>query len=354
MKRNILLNGVLGFMAVMLVATYIFGSDGGTFKGSFNPQLIRQQSYSVDTTNVQFLPTVLGATSRSHVTVTNNSLHPMNFSWQRLPQLPVFTVVDRSPFVIPANSSRQLTFEFTPVENATLRLTESVVLSADGKNTTLILSGEGVAAYSVSTASVDFGPTHIGTWASRGVTIQNNTGNTIHFRWRGFENINTPTPAFIVVGGTHDFDVPARQTHFIQFSFRPFELRDHNFYPSLEGAGFGRGIHLSGSGIPSYTVTRDVQFLRTFVGASSRAWFTVRNTSDARLSFSVGNPRSASFRLVSDRNFSLRPGASTDVIFSFTPVRGGIVFNELEDDILWSNEVYQGTDVTFHATSLAR
>ncbi len=204
---------VIAVIAVIAVGAIAFLSNGGAFKG--NLKFALRNNYSVSTTNVNFLNTLHGSTSFSQVRVTNNTLRPLNFTWRQLPGDPVFNITENRLFTVQANSSQDIHLSFSPVQNAMRTYTTRAIFSDGTSNTTLELSGTGVASYSVLPYDVQFPRTAVGATSRSSFAVRNNTGSLLHF-W-----LNNPRSRAFRLAGNRNFTVQPGEYYNATFNFTP-------------------------------------------------------------------------------------------------------------------------------------
>ncbi len=216
----------VGLVAVVVVGIYASGAQGGLQGFLKIPQNIQQKSWTLSSNDVTFLNTLNGSWSNREVTLKNNSLHRMNFSWSELPDSDVISLVNSDNFSLAAGATKTIRFKFAPTENINDIYNASAVLSGDGKSKTISLEGEGQEAFHVSPTEVNFQRTVVGSTSRQKIEIENFSGNPIRFV------INNPRSVMYRIDGGDNFDnnvgnfgvavtVDANSSRDVWFSFTP-------------------------------------------------------------------------------------------------------------------------------------
>lgn len=213
-KKRLLLAGALSVITIIIGMTFLFQNGSGNLKGFLNVKNL-QKSYTLSSNDVTFLDTLNGSWSNREVTLKNNSLHRIDFSWSELPDSEVISLVNSDNFSLAAGATKTIRFKFAPTENINETYTATAVLSGDGKSKTINLEGNGWEAFHVSPTEVNFLTTVVGSTSYREIEIENFSGNPLEF------NISNPISRMYGVEGEHFITVPARSSSTVRFSFTP-------------------------------------------------------------------------------------------------------------------------------------
>lgn len=371
MKKNYLLGGVLGLIAVALVVTvFTFSSSptgSSTLKGTFSSQIFRNQGLELNASRIAFEPTVHGDRSFIPVTLRNPTNEAINISWQQRPVDPAFTMVG-VPAMLAANASQVVNFVFSPVDRDARSHTSQIMFIANGTPKILTMTGQAISPYRVlqdASLPVDFGEIYAGTSNERNFAVVNQSNHAIHFNWSGLPRFRDDngqirrdlTKGFGVPLGDFDgFDVPAHGSYVATVFFMPTTLPNYSMDVSLNGDGFATNFHLVGRSRSPFMVSpTTVNFSPTAVGNTSFATFTVRNISDRAIQIDLQPVvLMHDLRIANETEFTIQPSQEHVVAMSFAPRRANAVYDQRAGALVHFNAASLTADIMINATSTPR
>jgi photosystem II stability/assembly factor-like uncharacterized protein len=290
----------------------------------------------VTTATLDFGDTFVDSLRTLPLSIRNNGSAPLTVT-NLVFSVPVFSLSETPPFVIPIDSTRIASIRFQPQANG-LHSGTVVIESNDFDDypPRINLIGRGItsARIAVNPPSLGFGDVLLDTTHTLLLTVSNTGNSTLVV-----SGMSVNDPSFSIIGNP-TFSLPPGANHDVDIQFRPTARGNLNATLSIasnDSANNPKMVPLSGRGVtPIVAVSSDTLRFAFFVSAGMQeTQLVVSNAGDVPLqvfNILLSNPN---FTVSGASTFTLPPGGSQSVLVRLTSNQPG---SELGNLAIQSND----------------